>query len=54
MDLLNRVELPDTTRYRLVGVGLSNFLENEPQNLQPELFSNPSNALDQTEQSQEQ
>jgi len=39
MDLLNRVELPDTTRYRLVGIGLSHFLENEPQNLQPGLFS---------------
>ena len=38
-ELIARVELPDSTRYRLVGVGLSNFIENEPDYDQPELFN---------------
>lgn len=37
--LVNRVELPDNTRYRLLGVGLSNFIENDPDHRQPELFN---------------
>lgn len=36
--LLERVDLPSSTRYRLVGVGLSNFRERETDALQPELF----------------
>ena len=38
-ELVKRVALADSTRYRLVGVGLSNFLENDPDFLQPELFA---------------
>ncbi|MEX2481571.1 MAG: DNA polymerase IV [Gammaproteobacteria bacterium] len=36
--LLCRIDLPPTTRYRLVGVGLSNFREAEDAATQPELF----------------
>jgi len=38
LSLLGRVDLPPATRYRLVGVGLSNFLDAEAVALQPELF----------------
>ena len=38
LSLLGRVDLPPATRYRLVGVGLSNFHDAEAQVLQPELF----------------
>lgn len=38
MQLLERVDLPATTRYRLVGVGLSNFVDRVDVTLQPELF----------------
>src|SRR5690606_16214122 len=37
--LLTRVELADDTRYRLVGVGLSNFQDAEERMLQPGLFA---------------
>ncbi|MCR6664385.1 MAG: DNA polymerase IV [Luteimonas sp.] len=37
--LLSRVELPDDTRYRLVGVGLSNFHDAEDDERQPGLFA---------------
>ena len=36
--LLERVNLPESTKYRLVGVGLSNFIDAEAEALQPELF----------------
>ena len=36
--LLARVDLPERTRYRLAGVGLSNFREPEEAALQPQLF----------------
>jgi DNA polymerase IV len=36
--LLRHVDLPDTTRYRLVGVGLSNFRDRASEPMQPELF----------------
>ncbi len=36
--LLKRIDLPSNTRYRLVGVGLSNFRERETGARQPELF----------------
>jgi len=36
--LLPRVELPSGTRYRLAGVGLSNFPDEEDDELQPGLF----------------
>jgi DNA polymerase-4 len=36
--LLERVNLPESTKYRLVGVGLSNFVDAEAAALQPELF----------------
>lgn len=36
--LTGNVELPDTTRYRLVGVGLSNFRAREDSEVQPSLF----------------
>lgn len=39
MELVNRVDLATTTRYRLVGVGLSNFLENDAAFAQPNLFT---------------
>ena len=45
LELLARVDLPDTTHYRLVGVGIANFLENEPDHQQPGLFTEP-NTLD--------
>ena len=38
VSLLARVELPEATRYRLVGVGLSGFREREGQDTQGELF----------------
>ena len=38
LSLLGRVDLPPATRYRLVGVGLSNFHDAEALALQPELF----------------
>ena len=38
VSLLARVELPDSTHYRLVGVGLSNFRDAEEGIPQPELF----------------
>ena len=38
MQLLERVDLPATTRYRLVGVGLSNFVDRVEATMQPELF----------------
>jgi len=38
LSLLARVGLPDATRYRLVGVGLSNFRDADEGGLQPELF----------------
>ncbi|MGR8946601.1 MAG: DNA polymerase IV [Gammaproteobacteria bacterium] len=38
-ELIKRVDLSALTRFRLVGVGLSNFLENEPDFLQPQLFA---------------
>lgn len=38
LHLLTRVELPPTTLYRLVGVGLSNFLDPNPEPDQPTLF----------------
>lgn len=38
LQLLERVDLPATTRYRLVGVGLSNFVDADEAAMQPELF----------------
>ncbi len=38
LNLLARVDLPPTTRYRLVGVGVSNFLETNSATPQTELF----------------
>lgn len=38
VDLLDRVDLPGSTRYRLVGVGLSNFVDRDEATMQPELF----------------
>lgn len=38
LQLLERVDFPKTTRYRLVGVGLSNFVDTERASMQPELF----------------
>ncbi|MEM7467114.1 MAG: DNA polymerase IV [Pseudomonadota bacterium] len=37
--LLERVDMLPTTQYRLVGVGLSNFIENEIDSMQSELFT---------------
>ena len=37
-DLLGRCGLPADTRLRLIGVGLSNFLEEDPEGVQPSLF----------------
>ena len=39
LSLLARVGLPEATRYRLVGVGLSNFRDADDAVLQPELFA---------------
>ena len=39
LSLLSRVALPGSTRYRLVGVGLSNFHDPEERALQPQLFA---------------
>jgi len=36
--LLQRVDLPSSTKYRLVGVGLSNFVDANEDAIQPELF----------------
>ena len=38
LELLERVGQSESTRYRLVGVGLSNFIENDPDFDQPALF----------------
>lgn len=38
LQLLERIDLPATTRYRLVGVGLSNFVDADEASIQPELF----------------
>ncbi len=38
LDLLTRVDLPPATRYRLVGVGMSNFIDEDDGALQPTLF----------------
>ena len=42
-ELLARVNLPATTRYRLVGVGMSNFLARPESQLQSELFQQEQN-----------
>ncbi len=39
LELRSRVELPERTRYRLVGVGLANFRRHDELPPQPELFS---------------
>jgi len=39
LSLLSRVDLPPSTRYRLVGVGLSGFRDREEVAAQPELFA---------------
>lgn len=38
-DLRGRVQLPDSTRYRLVGVGLSGFVDDEGVDTQSDLFA---------------
>ncbi len=38
IELLERVDLPSATRYRLVGVGLSNFVDPHEGAMQSELF----------------
>ena len=38
LQLLDKVDLPDTTKYRLVGVGLSNFIDPETEAMQSQLF----------------
>jgi len=38
LDLLERIDLPAATRYRLVGVGLSNFIDSDDATGQSELF----------------
>ncbi len=38
LELLERVDLPPSTRYRLVGVGLSNFIDSDEVTGQSELF----------------
>ena len=38
LELLERIDLPETTRYRLVGVGLSNFIDTDHASMQPKLF----------------
>lgn len=38
LQLLERVDLPPETRYRLVGIGLSNFIDRDETAIQPELF----------------
>ena len=38
LQLLDRVDLPATTRYRLVGVGLSNFVDSDEASMQSTLF----------------
>ena len=40
-DLRGRVDLPARTRYRLVGVGLSNFVERDDPRVQAGLFDLP-------------
>jgi DNA polymerase-4 len=44
LSLLARVALPGSTRYRLVGVGLSNFHDPEERALQPQLFATAETA----------
>lgn len=39
LSLRGRVHLPEQTRYRLVGVGLTNLLDLHPSELQPSLFA---------------
>jgi len=39
LSLLSRVGLAESTRYRLVGVGLSGFRDREDAAAQPELFA---------------
>ena len=46
LSLLARVALPDATRYRLVGVGLSNFRDADEAALQPQLFAAEAQARD--------
>ena len=41
LELRARVELPESTRYRLVGVGLSGFHEPEEAEPQSDLFQLP-------------
>ena len=38
LELLERVDLPPVTRYRLVGVGLANFIDSDDAAGQPGLF----------------
>jgi len=38
LQLLDRIDLPATTRYRLVGVGLSNFVDSDETSMQSTLF----------------
>ena len=44
--LIERVDLPPSTRFRLVGVGLANFIENDADYKQPGLFSTSKPALE--------
>ncbi|HRP72331.1 MAG TPA: DNA polymerase IV [Luteimonas sp.] len=46
LSLLSRVQLPESTRYRLVGVGLSNFRDADEDVQQPELFAAQAQARD--------
>ena len=39
LSLLDRVDLPAHTRYRLVGVGLGGFVDRHDAAIQPELFA---------------
>jgi DNA polymerase IV len=45
LSLLQRVELPAQTRYRLVGVGLSGFSEPDEHGVQGQLFADADDAL---------
>ncbi len=47
--LLARVDLPPTTRYRLVGTGLSNFQVREQAERQPGLFAEAHDAADESD-----
>jgi DNA polymerase-4 len=44
--LREQVELPTTTRFRLVGVGLANFYDPDDTPAQPGLFGAETEALD--------